>query len=453
MKSSIAIIITNINGGGTKRHVDEISNAWKEQGYRVLVIRVVERVIHLSILEKDISQKNIFIFKESNLKKLKNILKFYKTQLIHVHHLLDANAGFFKLHRELNVPLVVTLHDYYSICPFIKLTNVDEEYCGEKGKVACNECLEKRRFYSKTLDKFVKTIDEWRIFWYSYLQEAELVVVPSEDMRNRIYRYYPCLNLKVFENPEIIDYGKRFRQIGLIGDLSVAKGAKKIKECVSYIANNKLPFQFIVFGNIQDVQFTKEEKKYILILGAYEETKVYKLISSYDIDFFWFPGVWPETYSYTLSIPIRLRIPCISTNLGAIASRINYNGWGKTYPWQYEGEKIVEQLSAFSYGDYRKSNFTIKNCSFGNLANYYKGIDLKESDFGDNKNIIIDKLLSFPKFNEKISPAEFKYMWDLADKKQKIILFKYLDKVWILSILKQKGVSYLVKKVWERVFS
>ncbi len=442
MKNTIAILLTNVEGGGTKRHVDEISKSWSLEGYRVILVEVYGRVIQINLLDKD---KKVFIcniFNDVELEQLKTILKYFKVSLLHVHHLLDANISFFRLHKDLNnIPLVITLHDYYCICPFIKLTNEKEEYCGELGNEACDKCILKRNFYSETLDKYIKNISIWRKFWDEYLKEAAQIVVPSYDMKERIQKYYSDTNICVFENPELINFESKIKTIGLIGDLSIAKGAKKIKECVTYIAEKKLPLYFIVFGRLNDIQLTEEEKKYILILGAYKEEKIYEIIKKYCIDFFWFPGVWPETYSYTLSIPIRLKIPCISTNLGAIASRIKQNNWGETYLWDYNYKEIVKILMRFDYKKYYNQDFIIKNISFGKVKDYYKNVNL---DFENDKIKFINinkNWRRFPNINFKLAGIEFKYLWKSANYFQRIKLIFYLDK----QVVKRKLIKVLFK--------
>lgn len=56
----------------------------------------------------------------------------------------------------------------------------------------------------------------------------------------------------------------------------------------------------------------EDENKYITILGPYDEETIYSQIPGHLIDFFWFPGICPETYSYTLTIPVRLGIPLLT---------------------------------------------------------------------------------------------------------------------------------------------
>lgn len=437
MKITIAIILVNIESGGTKRHVEEMSKSWTLEGYNVILVEVYGRLIQVNLLEKTKKKFLCNIFNDIGLKQLKSIFKYFNVGLLHVHHLLDANISFFKIHKDLNIPLVITLHDYYCICPFIKLTNEKEEYCKELGINECNRCLLKRKFYSKHLDMQINNIDIWRDFWFNYLKEASQIVVPSCDMKIRIQKYYPSLNLSVFENPELINFNTNIRRIGLIGDLSVPKGAKKIKECIEYVTKNKLPLYFIVFGKLNNIKLTKEEKKYISILGTYKEEEVYINIKKFCIDFFWFPGVWPETYSYTLSIPIRLRIPCISTDLGAIAYRIKQNNWGEIYDWTFDTEKIIGLLMNFNYEKYYNKDFIIKNISFGEIDRYYININL---DVPSKINEKID-IRYFPELKTNLSGVEFKYLWKNANFIQKIKLIFYLDK----QVIKKKLYKFLFR--------
>lgn len=453
MQTTIAIIMTNVLGGGTVRHAKEMVKAWSVQGNRVLYIITADRVTHISVFQNGQLMQMYQLWNDKNAEQLLGILQKYNVQLLHIEHLLDAPSGILNLHKFLNVPLVITLHDYYMICPFIKLTNESDEYCEEMGECECQACLARRNMYSKTMEKYIQNISAWRKTWENYLNEAALVIVPSEDMKKRILRYYPHIRIRVIEDPELIGCQKKERCIGLIGNLSIAKGSKKIKDCVQYCADNNIAIHFILFGTLNDVKLTSEAKKYITILGAYEEKEIYDLIRKHPVDFFWFPGVWPETYSYTLSIPIRLRIPCISTNLGAIASRITMNSWGETYSWKAKANCIIEKLQSFDYKRYYNPDFVIRNNSFGEFENYYSGIVISE----DHKvnSLFTVPMIQIPDIyqvlNEQLTAAECNVLWKNANVSQKVKVVKHLDWQWIMDVLKRKGIKHIIKKVIEKI--
>lgn len=390
----------------------------------------------------------LFVFFDYDGKKLVLLLKEYHVELIHVEHLLDAESYMLSIHKELQVPLVVTLHDYYFVCPFIQLTNENDIYCEEKGDKSCNECLARRGFYSATLEKQVKDIKEWRENWLSFLQEASLIIVPSKDMEQRIKKYFPLSSIQMRENPELISAESSDIHVGLIGGLSKAKGAEVIKEVLSMASQKKSPIHFTLFGTLSDVQLTTDEKRYITILGPYKEQEVYSMISSHQINYFWFPGVCPETYSYTLSIPIRLRIPCLSSDIGAIASRIQSHRWGETYPWNAQADKILDKLLDFNYQKFYNPDFVIENTSFGSFESFYAGVPFKEV------NEVSQTSLSFPspytELPEILYREEFNELWKGAGLAEKRKLLGHVDKNWLKTVWRKKGAAYFLKKIRDK---
>ena len=148
-RTTIAVYITNVMTGGTCRHAEELVSAWRKEGKRVIFIKIVSRITKLTIYEPK-SEKTIFLYGEDRTADIAKILQYYQTTILHVEHLLDAPQRAFHLHRLAGCHLVVTLHDYYSVCPFIKLVGKDGCYCGEVG---CEQELKKRKFYSLTLKK------------------------------------------------------------------------------------------------------------------------------------------------------------------------------------------------------------------------------------------------------------------------------------------------------------
>lgn len=441
---TVGILLTNVKGGGTFRHARELARAWLED-YRSILILIVDNIIEISVFQKGKVTESYCIYKDEE--KLINILKMYGVQILHVEHLFNSSPFLLQLHEKLNIPLVITIHDYYMICPFINLTNENYYYCQEKGAVSCNECLRRRQFYSVTLGHWITNITEWRNFWEVYLKKAQLILVPSIDVKNRIQRYYPQLPIQVSENPEIISYHGTKRNIGLIGKLSIIKGARKLKDCLQYCVERQPSIHFILFGTLEGIELTELEKKYITVLGEYKESEIYSLIGQYFIDFFWFPSVCPETYSYTLSIPIQLHIPCIGTDLGAIGARIRNHHWGTTYSWKLDAEQIILKLEEFPYEKFYNSNFKITNTTFGTVEDYYGSVigKIKEVNIEGNQNIMIDNI--FSELKGILTGSEFILLWKKATLFQKIILLRHVDYEWLKKVLRQKGLKYFCGKI------
>ena len=75
---------------------------------------------------------------------------------------------------------------------------------------------------------------------------------------------------------------------------------------------------------------------------------------------------------YVLTIPIRLGIPVIAADLGAIGERIKHGGWGEVYPAESDISDIVHALREFDYVYYQNTgDFTIKNDHFLSFEELY----------------------------------------------------------------------------------
>lgn len=173
------------------------------------------------------------------------------------------------------------------------------------------------------------------------------------------------------------------------------------------------------------------------------------MIRGAGIDFFWFPGVWPETYSYTLSIPIRLCIPCLTSDLGAIASRLHTHHWGETYPWEAGADEIVHRLLAFDYHQYANPDFIIANTSFGSFVDFYRGVPYKKVE-----SLSLDTIHLPDPFHElpaTLSREEFNELWQGASPFQKGKLLTHVDRGWLRSVWQKKGAGYFLGKVREKV--
>ena len=56
--------------------------------------------------------------------------------------------------------------------------------------------------------------------------------------------------------------------------------------------------------------------------GKYKEEDALALLAELKPDMVWLPSVWPETFSYTLSIGLTAGVPIVAFDIGAIANRL-----------------------------------------------------------------------------------------------------------------------------------
>ena len=449
------LLVVPYLGGGTTRHVREMAAAWSAQGLRVLLLETQGRLVELDLYETgEAVRRLLFPYDEAFLLEM---LRESGVELVHYHHVYTLYPPLLQLPAALGVPYAVTLHDYYTICPEIKLVTPDQRYCGEPDAAGCASCLaawrrERRRkgshLWMQPDTRRTKSsrpspvgapssqapaaasqedvlamaesgdITAWRAYWEKWLAGAGLLLVPHADVQRRLKRYFPTLSIEVMENPEVVPLPRwlmqreaeaqteerpapngahcpsmvrqddaathadgqpaglpRVRRIGCIGGLVLSKGGGRLLACAREAAQRELPLQFVLFGTLgADVRAADPAPlpANLQVTGPYEEAEVYGQIAAAGIDFFWFPPFGPETYSYTLSIPIRLGLPVLGSDIGAIGARIREHGWGAVYPWDLGTSAMLRELMRFRPADYAPEQFYIANTAFPSAAVLYR---------------------------------------------------------------------------------
>jgi O-antigen biosynthesis protein len=69
------------------------------------------------------------------------------------------------------------------------------------------------------------------------------------------------------------------------------------------------------------------------VTGSYRHEELPDLLAAARPHLIWFPALWPETYSYTLSAAMLSGAPIVAPNLGAFAERLSNRSWSWICPW------------------------------------------------------------------------------------------------------------------------
>lgn len=330
------LIISHNRGGGTERHIQEETMQLKEQGQGVFYLRPekegldVVRLSHHSCI-------NIVNLPDYSLDKnepLIDILKEINITHVHTHGLVDyshqAPMKVGQLVSALNCQFFIEIHDYKVICPRINLVNSEGRFCGDPTVEACQKCL------SQSKNSFnQRDIVDWRSHHYRVLKQADAVYVPDEDVSNRLKRYYSDVNY-VVEPHSDIDLSKvrisrpvlnenEDLQIVVIGAISRIKGFDLLVSLAKLIQQKKLPIKISVMGfTLKDKLL---EKHGVLITGKYNEAMADDVLKNLPADVVLLPSIWPETYSYTLSLALKHSKPVFAFDIGAIPNRLRRVGF------------------------------------------------------------------------------------------------------------------------------
>lgn len=339
VQSENELIVCHSRGGGAERHVQEDTRELLASGIGVFYMRPQQgSSSHVQIAHPVCKTlPNLGSFKLADTEALKEALRQLGITRIHTHGLVDftpdAPDHIRALAQALGVPLWVDIHDYKVICPRINLIDREGRYCGEPADAArCDACLA-----SEGNDFGVSSILEWRAMHHRVLQSAETILVPDQDVADRLAKYYSDIEYTVSPHEDIdasaidihqpaLSAGEKLRIVA-VGAIGKMKGYDILLACARDAKKKRLPLEFILLG--YSMNDSRLEQAGVTITGRYMEHEALDRLQALAPHVVWLPSRWPETYSYTLSLALKGGYPVFAFDLGAIARRLSGLGLGK----------------------------------------------------------------------------------------------------------------------------
>ncbi len=119
-----------------------------------------------------------------------NLVKQGDYDLIHVQHLMWLNPAVVLVAKRLQIPVVITLHDFYFLCSRVFLLNSRMEICqGPSSPQKCLECLKSAEPQEKealpTMESIINRQNQAKLV----LNSADLVMAPSRYVADKFHSY------------------------------------------------------------------------------------------------------------------------------------------------------------------------------------------------------------------------------------------------------------------------
>lgn len=353
------LLVNHCRGGGSERRMQEDIAKLMQEGYGVFTLRpVARRPTHVNLGHPSIHcLPNINPFELAEIHSLTNALKDIGITEVHTHSLVDfmpdAAANLRKIVSALDAYWKVNLHDYKVICPRVNLVDEDGRYCGEPDDAGCNRCLLERGSGFG-----VKDIKLWRLMHKDILESTDRIIVPDKDVADRLKKYLPGTAFEVMPHEAIdlkslpiafpkIAPTEKLRVV-IIGAIGKIKGFNVILKCAKIVRQKNLPIEFIIMG--YSMNDRKIRQTGVTVTGKYKEHEALEKLIGLNPHIVWLPSLWPETYSYTLSLGLQAHLPVFSFDIGAIARRLKESGMeGGVMPlsWADNPQQINQQFRKF----------------------------------------------------------------------------------------------------------
>jgi glycosyltransferase involved in cell wall biosynthesis len=335
-RSGIALLVDHAIGGGANMASERWSREWLGAGNVLLTLR-----FNVSRLEYELqfrkAERNQSIF-HKNFTQLIPFLKKIPFSQIEVNSLVSypdvAGVLKFIIRQKAEKGLVVNyyIHDFHSLCDSWSLLNQHENFCELPVSAICKKCKTERPDVFPMLHELAG-INSWRLKWKKFLVICDSICFFSDSSRQMFQRVYKNIvpsskflvkpheqlsNLKasvspVVENPLVI---------GVIGNISIAKGANVLRDMARLILKKRLPVKIVVIGNVE----TYEPSDAYFSTGSYTREELPGLLEKHHVGICFLPSICPETFSFVISEVIQLQFPLVCFDLGAQAERVgNYD--------------------------------------------------------------------------------------------------------------------------------
>jgi glycosyltransferase involved in cell wall biosynthesis len=237
---------------------------------------------------------------------------------------------------EAGVPYMLTLTDFWMICPKINLrTSYNTQCSGPEGGVICSQwCPELRPEFIRSRLKSARQI----------LHAAKAIVAPSRLVQALITKEFPELTVKVIPhglaldefnlNPRIHQKGAKL-VFAYCGGLSANKGVDILIKAFRCVED--LNAQLHIHGTSSQHELDYEESLWkaagqddrIKFCGRYQEEEVAKVFQT--IDALVIPSLCYESYSFTLHEALASRVPVIASAIACLDEKIQDSVTGLTF--------------------------------------------------------------------------------------------------------------------------
>ena len=260
-------------GGGTSAFLKMILSKYKDN-VNFLIARNYNGYVKFTINDEYFIENS---FNENESIDFINNIKNNITKIF-INHLLDHTPNFLNFIYYIHKDISFITHDYFCITkstqPFYEDINNLYSYIDIK---IFNNIITQNQININTIGKYIS-------------EKQKIVVAPLPDFNN-------SGNYIQTNNDNIV--------IGIIGAISYIKGKDIVEILNDYILINKLNIDVVVFGEIY--------MKYKKNVYAYENiNELNNLLIQYKPNILLETSIWPETYSYTLTLSKLTQLPILS---------------------------------------------------------------------------------------------------------------------------------------------
>jgi glycosyltransferase involved in cell wall biosynthesis len=253
--------------------------------------------------------------------------------VVHIAHPMRLTS-FAISAAKVGIPYVLTLTDFWMICPKINLYTSFHTQCGGpcKGEVCRQWCPELPREFVKSRLQAAREI----------LHGAKAIVAPSHFVAAMFKKEFPELSASVIphglpldelnRDPRTHETGSRI-VFGYCGGLSAHKGAHILIAAFRSLEAHNVELHIYGSSSLQEQEYERmlrsmaDQDDRIKFCGTYQEGEVGDVFQSMDVLII--PSICYETYSFALHEALASGVPVIVSAIACLDEKIedSVTGW------------------------------------------------------------------------------------------------------------------------------
>lgn len=305
------------------------------------------------------------------------ILIDYKIDIVHIMHLINHSFDLPQVANKLDIPVILSIHDFYFLCPLYVLLDENNKYCEGICHDNNSPCYVPWNILDDINPK--ELIPDWRKNVLNLFSFIDFFIAPSEFTKKLFLSIYDNESVINDNNFKIIEHGRNFPRLSekyneipskskpikilcLANNLDIMKGSEIIKNIKNEDSNNLLEFHFL--GNCP-----KSLNEYGFDHGPYKREEFYNKILEIKPSFIGIFSIWPESFCHTLTEAWSCGIPVLGSNVGVVKERIlkNNGGWIIDVNDAEKSYKLILDISR-NLDEYHRIANNLRNMNFKSIS-------------------------------------------------------------------------------------
>ena len=335
--------------GGITNYVRSLADYQQSKGHDVWVLGGNDEATYKYNVKyykstKIVPMKLRPLVDKEGLSQIEEFLSKEQFDILHIHMTLDIDWDLYEILKKYKY--VVSLHDYFFLCPRIQMLKHDNSLCTSYNEAKCSKCISwfntKRIFngleykishdlkFSKfRLPEIPQTMTKERYNRFKQLLENAKVLLPVSKRVEEIFRdsgisgdyrvmHIGNITADTFKDEFQFDENKECIDLSMLGSMSYLKGGELLIKLAQNINRDKIKIHFYGRSGSYAERFKEVG---IFDHGPYKQDELASILN--DIDIGMVLSVWEDNGPQVVMEFLNNHIPVIGTRMGGIPDFVN----------------------------------------------------------------------------------------------------------------------------------